>query len=183
MWFYLSEQEKFNDFGNEGALIWHETNIPYAVWGPESTRTLSLKYQPSVVPLTAFKMCFSTWTKVLIQDTSPLFWMHESLLPCTIFYCGTVLICTWLPMIVSSQAVKNNGSLYAHVFFARSGYSPDPNDPEYQPLTAFGRTYRKIMLSVKFLSLSMLIESVILWVHDYNVLFCELSYCLVSTQI
>ncbi|PHT30889.1 hypothetical protein CQW23_27226 [Capsicum baccatum] len=86
MWFYLSEQEKFNDFGNEGALIWHETNIPYAVWGPESTRTLSLKYQPT-------------------------------------------------------EAVKNNGSLYAHVFFARSGYSPDPNDPEYQPLTAFGRTY------------------------------------------
>ncbi|KAJ8542348.1 hypothetical protein K7X08_017214 [Anisodus acutangulus] len=86
MWFYLSEQEKFSDFGNEGALIWHETNIPYAVWVPESTRTLSLKYHPS-------------------------------------------------------EAVKNNGSLYAHVFFARSGYSPDPSDPEYQPLAAFGRTY------------------------------------------
>lgn len=86
MWFYLSEQEKFRDFGNEGALVWHETNIPYAVWGPESTRTLSLKYQPS-------------------------------------------------------EAVKNNGSLYAHVFFARSGYSPDPSDPEYQPLAAFGQTY------------------------------------------
>ncbi|XP_060212371.1 uncharacterized protein LOC132639991 isoform X1 [Lycium barbarum] len=86
MWLYLSEQEKFSDFGNEGALIWHEANIPYAVWRPESTRTLSLKYQPS-------------------------------------------------------EAVKNNGSLYAHVFFARSGYSPDPNDPEYQPLAAFGRTY------------------------------------------
>ncbi|CAN4105544.1 unnamed protein product [Withania somnifera] len=86
MWVYLSEQEKFHDFGNEGALIWHETNIPYAVWGPESTRTLSLKYQPS-------------------------------------------------------EAVKNNGSLYAHVFFARSGYSPDPSDPEYQPLAAFGKTH------------------------------------------
>ncbi|XP_049403494.1 uncharacterized protein LOC125867112 isoform X1 [Solanum stenotomum] len=86
MWFYLSEQQNFSDFGNEGALIWHETNIPYAVWGPESTRSLSLKYH-------------------------------------------------------LSEAVKNNGSLYAHVFFARSGYSPDPNDPEYQPLAAFGRTY------------------------------------------
>lgn len=49
MWVYLSEQEHFNDFGNEGALVWHETNIPYAVWGPQGTRHLSLKYQPSEV--------------------------------------------------------------------------------------------------------------------------------------
>ncbi|KAF5469667.1 hypothetical protein F2P56_013722 [Juglans regia] len=86
MWLYVSEHEKFNDFGNEQALIWHERNIPYAVWGPESTRSLSLKYYPS-------------------------------------------------------EALKHNGSLYAHVFFARSGYPPDPNDPEYLPLAAFGRTH------------------------------------------
>ncbi|THG01900.1 hypothetical protein TEA_000192 [Camellia sinensis var. sinensis] len=86
MWFYLSEHEKFNDFGSEGALVWHETNIPYAVWGPESTRSLSFMYYPS-------------------------------------------------------EALKHNGSLYAHVFFAQSGYPPDPNDPEYQPLAAFGRTH------------------------------------------
>ncbi|KAG7608571.1 Cleft lip and palate transmembrane 1 [Arabidopsis suecica] len=86
MWFYLSEHEKFNDFGNEGARIWHETNIPYAVWKPESTRTLSMTYYPS-------------------------------------------------------EALKNNGSLYAHVFFARSGYPIDPSDPEYQPLNCFGRTH------------------------------------------
>lgn len=49
MWFYLSENVKFNDFGNDGALVWHETNIPYAVWKPESTRTLSVKYYPSEV--------------------------------------------------------------------------------------------------------------------------------------
>ncbi|KAK7824365.1 uncharacterized protein LOC112012307 [Quercus suber] len=86
MWFYVSEHEKFNDFANEAALLWHESNIPYAVWGSESTRSLSLKYSPS-------------------------------------------------------EAVKNNGSLYAHVYFARSGYPADPNDPEYQPLAAFGRTH------------------------------------------
>ncbi|KAJ4715102.1 cleft lip and palate transmembrane protein 1-like [Melia azedarach] len=86
MWLYLSECEKFNDFGNDGALVWHETNIPYAVWGKESTRTLSLNYHPT-------------------------------------------------------EALKHNGSLYAHVFFARSGYPPDPNDPEYQPLAAFGKTH------------------------------------------
>lgn len=51
MWLYLSEKEKFNDFGNESALIWHETNIPYAVWGPTSSRSLSLKYTPSEVLL------------------------------------------------------------------------------------------------------------------------------------
>ncbi|KAE8730677.1 Transmembrane CLPTM1 family protein isoform 3 [Hibiscus syriacus] len=86
MWLYLSENQRFNDFGNEASLVWHETNIPYATWGPESTRTLSLNYHPS-------------------------------------------------------DALKNNGSLYAHVFFARSGYPPDPNDPEYQPQAAFGRTH------------------------------------------
>ncbi|OMO90393.1 Cleft lip and palate transmembrane 1 [Corchorus capsularis] len=86
MWLYVSENEKFNDFGNEAALIWHETNIPYVTWGPESTRTLSLKYHPS-------------------------------------------------------EALKNNGSFYAHVFFARSGYPADPNDPEYQSQYAFGRTH------------------------------------------
>ncbi|KAG4113752.1 hypothetical protein ERO13_D12G002000v2 [Gossypium hirsutum] len=86
MWLYISEHEKFNDFGNEASLVWHETNIPYVTWDPESTRTLSLKYYPS-------------------------------------------------------QALKNNGSLYAHVFFARSGYPPDPNDPEFQPQATFGRTH------------------------------------------
>jgi len=59
MWFYLSEHEKFNDFGNEGALIWHETNIPYAVWKPESTRTLSMTYYPSeVIEVWFFFICF-----------------------------------------------------------------------------------------------------------------------------
>ncbi|XP_047315214.1 cleft lip and palate transmembrane protein 1 homolog [Impatiens glandulifera] len=86
MWFYLSEHESFNNFGSESELVWHETNIPYAVWGSESTRTLSLKYNPS-------------------------------------------------------EAVKHNGSVYAHVFFTRSGYPPDPSDPEYQHLAVFGRTH------------------------------------------
>ena len=44
-------------------------------------------------------------------------------------------------MFLIFQALKNNGSLYAHVFFARSGYPPDPNDPEYQPQAAFWRTH------------------------------------------
>lgn len=51
MWVYLSENEKFKDFGKEDALVWHESNIPYAVWGSSSLRSLSLKYYPSeVVP-------------------------------------------------------------------------------------------------------------------------------------
>lgn len=40
---------KVQRLGSEGALVWHETNIPYAVWGPESTRSLSFKYYPSEV--------------------------------------------------------------------------------------------------------------------------------------
>ncbi|CAK9319459.1 unnamed protein product [Citrullus colocynthis] len=90
MWVYLSEHERFDDFGNEGALVWHENSIPYAVWGQDSTRSLSFKYYPS-------------------------------------------------------EALKQNGSLYAHVFFARSGYTPDPNDPEFQPLATFGRTHPIVM--------------------------------------
>ncbi|XP_062225718.1 uncharacterized protein LOC133924273 [Phragmites australis] len=86
MWVYLSEDEKFNDFANEDTLIWHETNIPYAVWGPGSTRTRSLAYYPS-------------------------------------------------------EALKHNGSLYAHVYFAHSGYPVDPTDPEYEQKSSFGRTH------------------------------------------
>jgi len=86
MWMYLSENDKFNDFSNEEALVWHETNIPYAVWGPTSTRMHSLTYYPS-------------------------------------------------------EALKHNGSLYAHVYFARSGYPVDPTDPEYEEKSAFGRTH------------------------------------------
>ncbi|KAJ4950483.1 hypothetical protein NE237_027315 [Protea cynaroides] len=86
MWLYLSQHEQFNDFSNEGALIWHETNIPYASWVHDGTRSRFIKYVPS-------------------------------------------------------EALKHNGSLYAHVFFARSGYPPDPTDPEYQQFTVFGRTH------------------------------------------
>jgi hypothetical protein len=89
-WFYLSENENFNEFGNEAALVWHDTNIPYAVWGMESTRSISLKYYPS-------------------------------------------------------EALKQNGSLFVHVFFARSGYPPDPNDPEYEPLASFGKSHSLVM--------------------------------------
>ncbi|KAI7733783.1 hypothetical protein M8C21_023333 [Ambrosia artemisiifolia] len=107
MWFYLSEHEKFNDFGNEEALIWHESNIPYAVWGPVSTRTLSLKYYPSE------RRHAVKWEYKFPKSSLP---EHLKLI----------------------LALKHNGSLYAHVFFARSGYPADPSDPEYQPLAAFG---------------------------------------------
>jgi hypothetical protein len=40
------------------------------------------------------------------------------------------------------QALKHNGSLYAHVYFARSGYPVDPTDPKYEQKSSFGRTHR-----------------------------------------
>ena len=46
----------------------------------------------------------------------------------------------WLVYAVL-QALKHNGSLYAHVYFARSGYPVDPTDPEYEQKSAFGRTH------------------------------------------
>lgn len=116
MWFYISEHEKFNEFGSESALVWHETNIPYAVYGPESTRTLSMKYYPSEV----------------------------SLIVCTKFDSWFLSSTIWRYIYFFFQALKHNGSLYAHVFFARSGYPADPNDPEYLPLAAFGKTHRKM---------------------------------------
>ncbi|KAL5663158.1 hypothetical protein ACJX0J_023266, partial [Zea mays] len=39
-------------------------------------------------------------------------------------------------------ALKHNGSLYAHVYFARSGYPVDPTDPKYEQKSSFGRTHR-----------------------------------------
>ncbi|KMZ64783.1 putative Cleft lip and palate transmembrane protein [Zostera marina] len=47
MWLYLSEKDKFEDFGNESALLWHEIDVPYASWEPESRRSQILKYYPS----------------------------------------------------------------------------------------------------------------------------------------
>jgi hypothetical protein len=49
MWLYLTEKDNFNDFNNEDALYWHETNIPYGVWGPTSTQKRTLTYYPSEV--------------------------------------------------------------------------------------------------------------------------------------
>ncbi|KAH7284754.1 hypothetical protein KP509_34G069100 [Ceratopteris richardii] len=78
MWLYLSEEPSFTDFSNEKALFWHETNFPYATWGPNAIRHHHIVYDPS---------------KILSQ----------------------------------------NATIYAHTFFSRSGYTPDPNDPEYDP--------------------------------------------------
>ncbi|KMT06390.1 hypothetical protein BVRB_7g160690 [Beta vulgaris subsp. vulgaris] len=116
MWLYLSDREKFRDFGNEKALIWHETNILYAVWKPESTRTISLKHQPSEV----------------------------------------ILLVPGYPVIL---ALEHNGTLYTHVFFARSGFSPDPNDPEYQLLAAFGQIKRVVAFSSVFSTVTFLPKS------------------------
>ncbi|KAH9299229.1 hypothetical protein KI387_030911 [Taxus chinensis] len=86
MWLYLTDNKIFYNFGDETALVWQETNVPYAVWGPNSVRKQKMIYHPS-------------------------------------------------------KALKNNGSLYAHVFFARSGYTPDPSDAEYDPSATFSMTH------------------------------------------
>lgn len=123
MWFYLSDKETFHDFANESALVWHETNIPYAVWTPDSSRTRSFTYSPS-----------------------------EAL-------------------------TNNNGTLYAHVFFARSGYPPDPSDPEYLPLATFSRTHRKplflfVFFCLFFFSINIQMDSL-----------SSLSRCRLSPQV
>ncbi|KAH9571576.1 hypothetical protein CY35_02G100600 [Sphagnum magellanicum] len=86
VWLYISEAPKFTDFGNEAALVWHETNVPYAVWTPNSVRRKHYVYH-------------------------------------------------------TSEEVKHNGSLYAHVFVARAGFSADPSDPEYDQTASFSRTH------------------------------------------
>lgn len=48
-WMYMSETPVFSDFGNENSLVWHETNVPYAVWTPESVRRKSFVYKLSEV--------------------------------------------------------------------------------------------------------------------------------------
>lgn len=61
MWVYLTENDKFNEFGNESALVWHETNILYAEWGPENTRTLTLNYPPTEVRLSEIVTATYVW--------------------------------------------------------------------------------------------------------------------------
>ncbi|GBG87073.1 hypothetical protein CBR_g44530 [Chara braunii] len=94
MWVYLSEDLDFKDFADESSLVWHETDIPYAMYNTESQRRLQITYAPS-------------------------------------------------------ESVKRNGSLYAHVFFAKSGYPADPSDPTFDPTAAFGRTQPLIVYHPK----------------------------------
>jgi hypothetical protein len=49
IWLYISEDASFTDFDNEAALVWHETNVPYAVWTPNSVRHKQFVYHPSEV--------------------------------------------------------------------------------------------------------------------------------------
>ncbi|KAG0571434.1 hypothetical protein KC19_VG011000 [Ceratodon purpureus] len=86
LWVYVSEESVFTNFGNDEALKWHETNIPYAVWTPDSVRQTNFTYLPS-------------------------------------------------------ESVQHNGTLYAHVFFARSGFSPDPESPEYERSATFSKRH------------------------------------------
>eukprot|EP00850_Spirogloea_muscicola_P017577 SM000152S01565 [mRNA] locus=s152:275605:280036:- [translate_table: standard] len=40
-----------------------------------------------------------------------------------------------------SHAVQHNGTVYAHIFVARTGYSPDPNDPTYDSSATFNASH------------------------------------------
>lgn len=72
--------------------------------------------------------------------------------------------------------MKHNGSVYAHVFFARSGYTPDPSDPEYQPLAAFGRIHRKYYVSKLSTDIATVHQNLIF-------LFPLFSYCDILAQV
>lgn len=78
MWLYLTENEKFNEFGSESALVWHETNIPYAVWVPESTRTLTLNFPPTEVWLSEFATATYVWVIYYLFVTLKLGFMVTS---------------------------------------------------------------------------------------------------------
>eukprot|EP00270_Netrium_digitus_P009946 TRINITY_DN3061_c0_g1_i4.p1 TRINITY_DN3061_c0_g1~~TRINITY_DN3061_c0_g1_i4.p1 ORF type:complete len:659 (-),score=205.23 TRINITY_DN3061_c0_g1_i4:323-2212(-) len=43
-----------------------------------------------------------------------------------------------------SEAVKHNGSLYAHIMFARAGFSADPQDPTFQRTSMFWKSHSLI---------------------------------------
>lgn len=91
---YLSEEEVFNKFSDESALIWSESNIPYGSYEPKAKRSSLYTYHPS-------------------------------------------------------EAVQNNGSLYAHMFFSRTGYSPDPADPTYDLASTFSKSHPLIVYHKK----------------------------------
>lgn len=44
--------------------------------------------------------------------------------------------------------MKHNGSMYAHIFFARSGFSPDPSHPEYDQSASFNKSHCKLAKTV-----------------------------------
>jgi hypothetical protein len=69
------------------------------------------------------------------------------------------------------QIVNLNATVYVHVFFARSGYTADPNDPEFDEFS-FTRSHRKYNEARKYLSISIQVCLISEWIACRN---CHLS--------
>ncbi|KAL3688246.1 hypothetical protein R1sor_014555 [Riccia sorocarpa] len=65
---------------------------------------------------------------------------HEAKVPYAVWTPGSVRHqnFTFRP---SEAVLKHNASIYAHCFFTRSGYSPDPKDPDFQKGASFTRSH------------------------------------------
>ncbi|KAG6542059.1 hypothetical protein Mapa_016523 [Marchantia paleacea] len=73
------------------------------------------------------------------SNEEALIW-HETKVPYAVWTPGSTRRRNYT--FTPSEAVqKHNASIFAHVFFARSGYSPDPQDADYMKEFTFSRTH------------------------------------------
>ncbi|CAI5468627.1 unnamed protein product [Closterium sp. Yama58-4] len=73
------------------------------------------------------------------QDESALVWT-ESGIPYTMYDAPAARRTLEFTYYPSKAVTEGNGTVFAHVFFAKSGYSPDPTDQLYERFSTYPRT-------------------------------------------
>nr|CAD7261209.1 unnamed protein product [Timema shepardi] len=114
LYVYISERKDFSEFNNPDALVWRQDGLTYGDWtsGPagDGSRTMSTNINTSEY-------------KFLYTYRGEICWLW---------------IRTWVSQLVEqvkgrnadrhdcSQSLRNNGSLFVHVYVTRHGRSPNP---------------------------------------------------------
>ncbi|CAI5951531.1 unnamed protein product [Closterium sp. NIES-64] len=74
------------------------------------------------------------------QDESALVWT-ESGIPYTMYDAPAARRTLEFTYYPSKAVTEGNGTVFAHVYFAKSGYSPDPTDQLYERSSTFSKTH------------------------------------------
>nr|CAD7400100.1 unnamed protein product [Timema poppensis] len=112
LYVYISERKDFSEFNNPDALVWRQDGLTYGDWtsGPagDGSRTMSTNINTSEFLYTCRgEICWlriRTWVSQLVEQVKGRNADRHDCL----------------------QSLRNNGSLFVHVYVTRHGRSPNP---------------------------------------------------------